>query len=204
MSIEANAEKIIVADGANHRVQVFDSDGKFEYARGEEGNGVGQLQRPRDVCWTPEKDIVVADTKNDRIQIFKRDWSVVVLGQGPGSEPGQLRKPSGVAVCEDGRLVVADTGNNRIQIFNMDGTVEKVSMWAAGQDEEPAPPWPAGMQPLLAFTPHSRCVYHTEHRAMCLRILRGPSVHFAVLRWSGGENSKYTGPGLERCASQVR
>ena len=130
LSSEPNAAKIVVADGANHRVQVFDLDGNFQYSLGEEGHGPGQLQRPRDVCVTPKHDIVVADTGNDRIQIFNSDGSIAMLGLGPGSDPGQLRKPSGVAVSKDGRLVVADTGNNRIQIFNLNGTVEKVSVKA--------------------------------------------------------------------------
>lgn len=116
VSSEPNAGKIVVADGANHRVQVFDINGTFDRSYGEEGEGIGQLQRPRDVCLTPENDIVVADTGNNRVQIFHPNGSISVLGSGPGSEPGQLRKPSGVAVCTDGRLVVADTGNHRIQV----------------------------------------------------------------------------------------
>ena len=117
LSSEPHTSKIVVADGANHRVQVFGIDGTFDRSYGEEGEGVGQLQRPRDVCLTPDDDIVVADTGNHRVQIFHRDGSVSVFGNGPGSEPGQLRKPSGVAVCPQGRLIVADSGNHRIQVF---------------------------------------------------------------------------------------
>ena len=123
---EANDETIVVADGANHRVQVFSSDGSFKYSLGSEGGAVGQLNRPRDVCLTAQHDIVVADTGNHRIQIFHKDGRITVFGAGPGTEPGSLTKPSGVAVCIDGRLVVADSGNHRIQIFNQSGSIHKV------------------------------------------------------------------------------
>jgi len=65
--------EIVIADGHNHRIQVFDRDGKFLFKFGPCGVTVDQRNN----------QIVVADTYNCRIQIFemRKELFFVVLGR---------------------------------------------------------------------------------------------------------------------------
>ena len=46
LKVFADQDRIWVADSANHRIQVFDSDGKLLFLWGESGPGLGQLSYP--------------------------------------------------------------------------------------------------------------------------------------------------------------
>jgi hypothetical protein len=61
---------IVVADTANHRVQVFTSTGAHLLTFGGLGAANGQFNFPSGVAVTPTGNIVVADTSNHRIQVF--------------------------------------------------------------------------------------------------------------------------------------
>jgi hypothetical protein len=61
---------IVVADTGNHRVQVFDRDGKFVRMFGTRGDGDGELESPEGVGVAADGTIYVADTGNDRVQTF--------------------------------------------------------------------------------------------------------------------------------------
>ena len=61
---------IVVADFNNHRIQVFDRNGKFLFKFGSKGKGKGQFDCPCNVTVDQRNQIVVVDTDNHRIQIF--------------------------------------------------------------------------------------------------------------------------------------
>lgn len=65
------AGRVYAVDTANHRVQIFLSDGSY-YATlgGSQGTGDNQLNRPQGVAIAPDGTIYVADTSNHRIQVF--------------------------------------------------------------------------------------------------------------------------------------
>ena len=71
-SISCNSRgEIVVADYSNHRIQVFDRNGKFLFKFGSNGNGNGRFELTQGVTVDQRNNqIVVADTNNDRIQIF--------------------------------------------------------------------------------------------------------------------------------------
>ena len=71
-SVACNSRgEIVVADRNNHRIQVFDRNGKFLFKVGSFGNGNGQFNQPGAVTVDQRNNqIVVADTYNHRIQIF--------------------------------------------------------------------------------------------------------------------------------------
>ncbi len=62
--------RIYVADFENHRIQVFDSDGRFLTAFGERGSERGRLEHPTDLDVGPDGRIYVVDFGNDRVQVF--------------------------------------------------------------------------------------------------------------------------------------
>jgi len=62
---------VFVADTYNHRIQMFDSTGKFLTEWGSEGPGDGQFNEPEGIAVDSAGNVYVADRKNDRIQKFK-------------------------------------------------------------------------------------------------------------------------------------
>ncbi len=63
--------RIYVADFENHRIQVFDAEGRFLTAFGSRGTGAGQLERPTDLDFAADGRIYVVDFGNDRVQVFE-------------------------------------------------------------------------------------------------------------------------------------
>lgn len=112
--------KVFVADARNHRVQVFDRNGRFLYAIGHPGTGLGGLERPMNLTVANGK-VYVSDYWNDDIQVFSITGTPLQVIGRSGSGPGEFKAPSGVAVLPDGNLVVADFYNQRVQELRPDG-----------------------------------------------------------------------------------
>jgi len=69
-------EEIIVADTNNHRIQIFDKMGEYEYQFGMPGKEEGQLWYPRKVAVIRQSGkFVICDRGNERsrMQIFTRN-----------------------------------------------------------------------------------------------------------------------------------
>ncbi|MBI4635367.1 MAG: 6-bladed beta-propeller [Candidatus Rokubacteria bacterium] len=115
------AGRIVVADALNHRVQVFNDQGKHLFAFGSSGSGRGQFAEPHGVAVDASGRIVVTDTLNSRVQVFDDKGKFLFTFGTPGSGPGQLAKPEGVAVDRRRRIVVVDQGNARVQLFDANG-----------------------------------------------------------------------------------
>jgi len=61
---------IYVLDSGNHRIQVFDRNGRFLRSIGRFGQGPGEFNRPKALALDSENNLYVADTQNGRIQIL--------------------------------------------------------------------------------------------------------------------------------------
>jgi DNA-binding beta-propeller fold protein YncE len=108
-------DRVYVADSCNHRIEIFDRDGKFLRAYGQAGSGKGELSYPYDICVDKAGRQYVCEFGNSRIQIFdSHDQPLEIIG-GPGAEPGQFNNPWGVALDSAGNLYVADSQNHRVQ-----------------------------------------------------------------------------------------
>lgn len=93
---------------------------------GSEGQGEGQLLRPRALALAADGGLYVADTDNHRIQQFDADGRFVRMwgafgDAAQGAGPGLFNQPWGVAVDSKGNVYVADTWNHRIQQFDSQG-----------------------------------------------------------------------------------
>ena len=114
-------DEIALTDSSNHRVQIFNSDGKYLRSFGQEGNKAGEFKFPRGITFHNNGNIFVADHSNHRIQIFSGEGEYVGMFGGKGSLDSQLSYPCGLSVDSDGNIVVGDTGNKLIKIFSPDG-----------------------------------------------------------------------------------
>lgn len=112
-----NHDRLYVADSCNHRIQIFDTNGKFIRDYGHAGTGKGEMSYPYDVCVDVNGWQYVCEFGNSRIQIFdEQERPVEILG-GPGAAPGCFNNPWGVALDSHGDLYVADSQNHRVQKF---------------------------------------------------------------------------------------
>lgn len=64
---------IYVLDSGNHRIQKFDSEGKYLATIGNKGQGPAEFQYPVSIDLDPEGSICVSDQGNQRIQILNPD-----------------------------------------------------------------------------------------------------------------------------------
>jgi DNA-binding beta-propeller fold protein YncE len=64
-------KSVYVADFYNHRVQVFDRNGRYITSFGKMGIGSGEFRGPTDVAVSKDGYIYVSDWKNHRVQKFR-------------------------------------------------------------------------------------------------------------------------------------
>ena len=124
-------DSIYVADTGNHRIQVFDKEGKFILKWGSQGTGQGQFNEPWGIAVAENGSVFVTDTWNHRIQMFSSigqfqgefgGFANVQQGD-PQAEPGKFWGPRDIALDADGNVYVTDTGNKRVQKFTPHGRI---------------------------------------------------------------------------------
>jgi DNA-binding beta-propeller fold protein YncE len=112
---------VVIADTGNHRIQVFDYNGKHIRTFGSEGNGDGQFQSPCSVAVNKDDKVLVYD-KNGRIVVFnlsngnyERCMSEVKLG-----------REGHIILDNEGNVVVSDIENKQVLVLNFEtGALKK-------------------------------------------------------------------------------
>lgn len=134
---------VYVTDTWNHRVQVFDSAGRFLFQWGDSGSAPGQFKYPKQLAIDASGNVYVADPDNQRIEKFASDGSFQMQWGEMGSGNGQFLEPEGVAVDASGNVLVADTQNRRIQKFGPDGTY--LAQWGTAGHSDGQFDWPCSV-----------------------------------------------------------
>jgi DNA-binding beta-propeller fold protein YncE len=112
-------DRIYVADSCNHRIQVFDTQGKLLTLWGTRGSNPGQMSYPYDLSIGPDQNLYVCEYGNARVQKFTLDGKSLGLWGGPGRKPGELNNPWALAVDHQGEVSVIDSNNHRVQRFRL-------------------------------------------------------------------------------------
>ena len=108
-------DRVYVADSCNHRIQVFDSGGKFIREHGRAGSHPGELSYPYDVRVERSGRQFVCEFGNSRISIFDAsDRLIETIGKA-GVGAGQFANPWAICLDSKGNLYVADSQNHRVQ-----------------------------------------------------------------------------------------
>ena len=126
VAIDEMRQRLLVADFANHAVQILSFDGTFlghigaigQSGRlGASGRREGEFRGPAGVAVDGMGRIYVTDKENCRVQIFHSTGGFIATFGHPGATAGNFDRPSGICVDEDGAIYVCDTFNSRVQIF---------------------------------------------------------------------------------------
>ena len=113
--------KLYMPEAGNHRVDVFDLNGKFLFDFGGLGTEPGKMNNPESAKFNSDGKLYVADLKNDRIQVFDKDGKFLKLWGKTGSANGEFKAPAGIAIDAQDRVYVTEIGNDRVQVFDKDG-----------------------------------------------------------------------------------
>src|SRR5688500_18644888 len=70
-------ENLYVLDGGNHRVLVFNPQGKFIRKFGKKGGGPGELLSPVGIALTIAGEVAVTDLGRPAVSLFKKDGSFI-------------------------------------------------------------------------------------------------------------------------------
>ena len=119
--VAVNAQNdIIVADTNNHRIQIFDREGRFKFQFGECGKRDGQLLYPNRVAVVKASgDIVVTErSPTHQVQIYNQ-YGQFVRKFGANI----LQHPRGVTVDYKGRIIIVECKVMRVIIFDQMGNV---------------------------------------------------------------------------------
>ncbi|XP_076327721.1 uncharacterized protein LOC143234321 [Tachypleus tridentatus] len=113
---------IAVADSSNHRIQVFNSTGKFLHQFGTYGDSEGELNSPAGIAINRIGQFLVSDRYNHRIQIFDPHGRFLRSFGTEGNLNSMFNYPWGITTDSLGFIYVCDKENHRIQVFQADGT----------------------------------------------------------------------------------
>ena len=118
--------EIIVTEGENHCVLVFNETGKLLRSFGSEGSGRGQFKSPQGVAVDDDGNILVADEYNGRIQKLTSDGKFITAVGKKGYNALEFKCPVAVAINPlNKKVYVVDCKNQRVQILNPDLTFYK-------------------------------------------------------------------------------
>ena len=111
---------IFVADMSNHRVQVFDKDGKYLYKFGDR-NGAGKMKNPVRVDFYQNK-VFVSQYTGGCLLVYDLNGGTFLQQIGtPGNGEGQFNNPLGITINQsNGEIFVCVRGKNIVQIVSKD------------------------------------------------------------------------------------
>ncbi|CAG9762923.1 unnamed protein product [Ceutorhynchus assimilis] len=169
--VAVNAQNdIIVADTNNHRIQIFDKEGRFKFQFGECGKRDGQLLYPNRVAVVRTSgDIIVTErSPTHQIQIYNQ-YGQFVRKFGANI----LQHPRGVTVDNKGRIVVVECKVMRVIIFDQSGSV--LQKFGCSKHLE----FPNGV-----VVNDKQEIFISDNRAHCVKVFSYEGVY---LRQIGGE-----------------
>ncbi|TRY73834.1 hypothetical protein TCAL_12803 [Tigriopus californicus] len=169
--VAVNAQNdIIVADTNNHRIQIFDKEGRFKFQFGECGKRDGQLLYPNRVAVVRQSgDIIVTErSPTHQVQIYNQ-YGQFVRKFGANI----LQHPRGVCVDHKGRIIVVECKVMRVIIFDQMGNV--LSKFGCSKHLE----FPNGV-----VVNDRQEIFISDNRAHCVKVFNYEGTY---LRQIGGE-----------------
>lgn len=111
------SDEIYVGDQENHRLQVFDKNGRFLRRWGD-----AEFVHIHDVGIDPiTADVFVGDLELHTVRKFSSQGELLLTFGGPGTGPGEFDGVWGISTDSASNVYVVDTYNRRVQKFDSNG-----------------------------------------------------------------------------------
>jgi DNA-binding beta-propeller fold protein YncE len=115
IAVLSSSGEVAVADNFNHRVQIFDNEGKYKRQFGNEGKEEnGQLFHPSGITSDAHGNLLVTDWTN-RLQVFDPEGKHLCTRSDLGLHGDSSRSISWSA---DGEIAVTDSSANKVSVWH--------------------------------------------------------------------------------------
>jgi hypothetical protein len=116
--------RVYVADGSNHRVQVFDATGRYLSQFGSFGTGLGQFSALDEIASGIDGSLAVLDVPSNRITKFTHAGKVLWQSPPATSAPNLGAPLHGIVVRPDGSVIASCEGceDHLLQFGSSDGS----------------------------------------------------------------------------------
>lgn len=193
VAVSRDGQRIYVVDRSfndsnQHRIVVYDAEGKKLQEIGTRGSGDGEFNIPLQATVGADDKLYVLDSGNFRIQAFDRDGKFLSSFGAVGKEFGHCSRPRGIAVDDAGNIYVSDAGFNNFQIFNPKGEL----LMSIGQSSMQPKPGQYGMLSGIAVDETGR-VYLVDQVFNKIEVFRPLSEEEGLQMLRKSRNSKRTG-----------
>jgi len=126
VAVSDDGERIYVVDRAHnesdqHRVLVFDKNGRQLRELGRRGSGPGEFNVPVQAAVAPDGKLYVLDSGNFRVQVFDAEGKHLRSFGSSGDTAGSFARPRGIAVDRANRVYVSDGFFGNFQVFDPRG-----------------------------------------------------------------------------------
>lgn len=123
LNVEPESGRLFVADTHEHRILVYDEQGRLQRTFGSEGDESGQMLYPTDVAFGPDGVIFVSEYGgNDRIQAFDALGRPLYSFGTFGFGEGEFNRPQSIDYdARRDELVIVDACNHRIVVTDPAG-----------------------------------------------------------------------------------
>jgi DNA-binding beta-propeller fold protein YncE len=115
ITVLGSSGEVAVADCCNHRVQIFDSEGKYKRQFGTEGKEDGQLFNPTGLASDAHSNLLVLDRTN-RLQVFDPEGKHLCTRSDLGLHDDSAK---GVAWSAGGDIAVAEHQVHKVFVWNI-------------------------------------------------------------------------------------
>ena len=111
--------RIYVVDGVNHKIRIFNRNGKYLSSFGKKGSENGEFRFPLGIDIDNSGKVYIADSGNHRLQIFSPDGKFIAKINIPSNNE-QPADPTDAAVDDSrNRCYVVDNDNHHILVYDL-------------------------------------------------------------------------------------
>ena len=104
---------VYVCENDNHRVTVYDEEGKFLFAFGSKGSGPGCFDRPRDVAFGSDGLVYITEAKNMRVSVWSKQCTFMRCFN--------TEDPYFATATADGHLLITSYSCDTVLVYTLGG-----------------------------------------------------------------------------------
>ena len=162
---------IAVADGANERILLFSSKGKFKAEVKPDGG-------PFSVAFTDCGDLLFLSCENNKLRLLSEEGRFIKR-----INDKHLKKPQHLSIASDGRLIITDHANNKVKVLSPDGGDKLMSMTAPNCDNSPE---------CAAY--HQKKFYVSYPKSHCIKVFDETGVYIYDIGCEGSSDGQFYCP----------